>query len=142
MINFIAWFLFVVLSLVASLHFFWATGRTWPVKDPKEFARTIAGIDSDKGMPGMGLTALVASLIFAAAVLPLWTTNVISLPLPEWCRLTSMWVLFSIFFLRGISTYALPNLPRAEPFKTLDRLYFAPLCLLLAAGYLCIAISL
>ncbi len=142
MIDIIAWLLFIVLSLVAALHFLWASGSTWPVKDPKDFARTVAGVDSDKGIPGVGLTALVALLILAAAVLPLWTTHFIALPLPEWCRPTSMWVLFSVFFLRGASTWALPNLPRAEPFRTLDRLYFAPLCLLLAAGYLGIAVSL
>lgn len=142
MIALIAWLLFVVLVGVSALHFLWASGSTWPVKDPQQFARTLAGIDSDRATPGMALTALVAMLILAAAVLPLWTISTISLPLPEWCRATSMWVLFAVFFLRGISTYALPNLPRAQPFKSLDRRYFAPLCLVLAAGYLSLVLSL
>lgn len=142
MIDLIAWLLFVVLLGVSALHFLWASGSTWPVKDPQQFGRTVAGVDSDKATPGMALTALVAILILAAAVLPLWAINTLSLPLPEWCRPASLWVLFAVFFLRGISTYALPNLPRAEPFKTLDRRYFAPLCLVLAAGYLSIALSL
>ncbi|WP_028467849.1 DUF3995 domain-containing protein [Neptunomonas japonica] len=142
MILFIAWLVFIVLAGVSALHFLWASGSTWPVKDPKQFARTVAGVDSGKASPGMGLTALVALLILAAAVLPLWVINVISLPLPEWCRLTSMWVLFAVFFLRGLSSYALPNLPRTQPFKSLDRHYFAPLCLMLAAGYLSIVLNL
>lgn len=145
-IEIVAWLVFVVLFLVAALHFLWATGSTWPVKTPSDFAPTFIGVDADKGVPGKGLTVVVATLILAAAILPLWSTDIIALPLPlplpHWCKPSSTWVLFSVFLLRGISTYGLPNLPRAEPFRTLDRLYFAPLCLILAACYLSIALSL
>ncbi len=142
MIDLIPWILLTALSLIAALHLLWATGSTWPLDDPAQFARTFVGIESDRATPGAAITTAVALLIFAAGVLPVWVAGHISLPLPSWCGPVSMWVLVAVFGLRGLSTYALPNLPRAEPFKSLDRRYFAPLCLLLGAGFLSLALSL
>lgn len=141
MINTIAWLLFAVLSAIAALHLLWASGSTWPVANREQFARTLIGIDTDYETLSAGLCTAVALLIFAAALLPLWNIGSISLPLPNWCKQSAPWVLLAVFALRGLSTYILPNLPRCEPFRTLDRRYFAPLCLLLAAGYLLIALN-
>lgn len=138
MIEIIACLMFVTLSLVAALHLVWASGSTWPVANREQFARNFIGTDSGDHTPCKALCAQVALLIFAGALLPLWTTDIITSPLPAWSRPLSMWVLFTVFALRGLSAYALPNLPRAEPFRTLDRRYYSPLCLLLAAGYLAI----
>lgn len=142
MIEVIASSVFALLTAIAVMHFVWASGSTWPVANQQIFMQTFVGVDGDKPMPGAWLTSIVALLILFAGVLALWSAGLISLPLPEWCRATANWVLFSVFFLRGASTYALPNLPRTEPFRSLDRRYFAPLCLALAAGYLLLGFSL
>lgn len=131
----IAWLLFFILALVAALHFLWASGSTWPVANRDEFVRSFIGSDSPNAMPGALLTSVVACLILVASVVPLWRANIVSLPLPEWALTIGMWALFGIFLLRGLSTYALPMLSRTEPFRRLDRHYYAPLCLIIAVGF-------
>ena len=137
----IAYSVFGVLALVAAVHYFWATGSTWPVATRDEFVRTFVGLDESKSMPGKVLTMLVATLILLAGALALWGTGLINLPLPDWSKPHLLWAMFAVFLARGLLTYVLPKLPRAEPFKTLDRRYYAPLCLALPAGYLCLALN-
>ena len=142
MTELIAWAVFLILSTIAALHYLWASGSTWPVATQEQFVRSFIGVQSAKTMPGKRLTVLVATLILAAAASAPWGAALITLPLPSWSKPILLWALFAVFLLRGLSTYGLPNLPRAEPFKTLDRRYFAPLCLVLAAGFLNIALNL
>lgn len=141
MTEIIAWALFVCLSAIAALHLLWATGSTWPLRDEREFARTLIGVDAERGLPGPALTALVAALIAAAGLCALWVAQLLAPPLPGAWRDASPRVLTAVFLLRGLSTYALPKLPRTEPFRRLDRAYFAPLCLLLGGGFLWLALA-
>ena len=136
MTEIIAWSLFTVLAAISALHAVWATGRTWPVADKSQFVKTFVGIEGAEKFPGPVLTGVVVLLIAVAALLTLWAAELLQLPLPSSLKPIVLWALFAVFFLRGISTYALPNLPRAQPFKSLDRRYYAPLCLLIAAAYL------
>ncbi len=142
MIHSTAWLLFITLSAITALHLLWASGSTWPVADRDQFAPTFVGLKAGTRPPNALMCLIVAGLIFAAGLLPLWLVGSVDLPLPAWCKQAAPWVLFAVFALRGLSAYALPNLPRAEPFRTLDRHYFSPLCLILAAGHLAIALSL
>lgn len=142
MITPIAYSLFGVLAIIAALHFLWASGSTWPFGTQEQFVRSAIGMDSPTAMPGTVLTVAVATLILLAGTLALWGAALINLPLPEWSKPLFLWTLFTVFLLRGLSAYALPNLTRTESFKKLDRQYYAPLCLVLAGGYLSIALDL
>lgn len=86
----------------------------------------------------MGLTLAVAAGMAAAGVFALWGGGVMALPLPIWMRTASLATLATIFLLRGLASY-LPLGPLAnsiEPFRSLDKRYYAPLILAIGGGYL------
>ena len=56
-------------------------------------------------------------------------------------RSVGLWALVVVFAGRGFATYLPTPLAQAvEPFRTLDRRFYAPLCLSLGIGYLLIAL--
>ncbi len=132
-----------ILSATAILHVVWALGAHWPAKDEQTLINTVIGGKNMTKMPGFWLTLSVAFGIAAAGIFALWGAQVVTLPLPEWMRLTSLIVLSAIFLLRGVSSY-LPFGPfqnSVEPFRTLDTRYYAPLILMLGVGYLAILLT-
>ncbi len=141
--TYVALAIFLLLGTVAALHVGWAFGMVWPAKDPQSLASMVIGQPDLQQVPGRPLTLGVALAIFAAALCAPWAAGLISLPLPDWMATLSPYVLALIFTARGIATY-IPNGPLSntvEPFHSLDWTYFAPLCLLLAAGYASIALN-
>ncbi|MCY6383079.1 DUF3995 domain-containing protein [Hoeflea prorocentri] len=128
----------VILFAISSLHFLWAAGSPWPCADERSLIRTVVGHPETKGFPSPALTAAVATAILLAGLIALWAGNVVSPPLPDWIRIAGLVVLTGVFLLRGFASY----LPRrlwgemTEPFATLDRRYFAPLCIVLGLGFL------
>jgi len=103
-------------------------------------------VGSPKGvpMPSAGLTVFVAISIFGLGLAALWGANMFSLGRIDGLKTWILPAIIAVFALRGVASY-LPFGPfqsSAEPFRTLDRHYFAPLCGLLAVGYLAIFMSL
>jgi len=137
MITFLSITIFSILLLIALIHIVWALGSYWPAKDEQSLINTVIGSAKRSVMPAPFLIILVAIGIFGAGLCVLWGPELISLPFPEWIKQTSLISLIIIFAARGISTYLFvaPLVNRTEPFKTLDRQYFAPLCLLLSLGF-------
>jgi len=134
----IAFLIFGILSATAIIHVLWGLGITWPLRDTQALINTVVGAKGMTRMPGMGLTLVVAAGMAAAAVFALWGAGVVALPLPIWMRTASLGVLAAIFLLRGMATY-LPLGPLAnsiEPFRSLDKRFYAPLILALGLGYL------
>ncbi|HHB83063.1 MAG TPA: DUF3995 domain-containing protein [Devosia sp.] len=141
--NIIAIFIAAILFITALIHVGWGFGMLWPATDEQTLIKTVIGSPNITTMPSLGLTLFVAAGIAGAGLCALWGARVINLPLPEWMRLTSLVVLAVIFTVRGIMTY-LPIGPLStslEPFRTLDQTYFAPLILVIAAGYISILVS-
>ena len=141
--TYIALTIFIILTVTALIHVAWAFGVIWPGKDKQSLVNTVIGHPKLTQMPGTALTLAVAFSIFAAAVCAPWAAGLVNLPLPGWMQISSAWVLTFILFARGLSTYLLkgPLSGSVEPFRTLDRRYFAPIILLLSAGYLTIALG-
>jgi len=140
----ISYSIFAVLSAISVMHIGWALGMAWPAKSCADLPAMVVGIPKGSPMPPAAATLVVAAGIFGLGMAALWGAGVFSLgALNSYCG----WVLLAIaaiFALRGVATY-LPFGPlqaSVEPFRTLDRRYFAPLCLLLASGYLLIFSSL
>ncbi len=100
----------------------------------------VVGTPKETPMPSPMLTVVVAVAISGLGVPALWGAGVV---FPQSYQGFKGWAMLgeaAIFGLRGMATY-LPFGPlqaSVEPFRTLDRRYFAPLCLLLSTGFLAI----
>ena len=132
--KYIGWFCFLSLVGVAVVHAYWALGGLWPAQTEADLVSTVIGAHSPH-MPPDSLILLIAVLIFtagcftfAAGVMGLKSGLFIQLPLTG---------LAFIFLIRGAVTYFPfgPFNSAAEPFASLNALYFSPLILVLAAGF-------
>ena len=126
---------FVPLLMVALAHFFWAFGSTWPIKNETLLAQTVVGLPGITQMPNRMVTFIVSLLILAAGIVALSLADRTS---GGWQLTTLGVVLAAIFVGRGILGY--PPGWRArfptEPFATLDRKNYSPLCFWIGAGFL------
>ena len=134
----IAALIFVVLLAVAIAHFLWAIGSPWPIRDPALLARTVIG------RPGVTRVPRLASLVVSILVL---AAGVLALALADHTggglllTLVGL-VLAAIFLGRGAVGYTAGWRARfsEEPFATLDRKNYSPLCLALGVGFLILVI--
>ena len=134
-----------VLLAIAAVHLAWGLGMTWPGHDRQSLIDTVIGHPEVTRMPGFGLCLAVTLALVAAAFWALWAAEL--LPLSDasvWglsVRATGLWVLVAVFLGRGIATYVPSPLAAAvEPFRTLDRRVYAPLCIALGGGFLLLAL--
>ena len=126
---------FVPLLMVALAHFFWALGSTWPIKNETLLAQTVVGLPGITRMPNRFVTFVVSLLILAAGVVALSLADHASGGL----LLTALGVILAAIFIgRGVLGYTPGWRKRfpTEPFATLDRKNYSPLCLWIGAGFL------
>jgi hypothetical protein len=126
---------FVPLLMVALAHFFWALGSTWPIKNETLLAQTVVGTPGVTRMPNRFVTFIVSLLVLAAGIVALALADHTS----GGITLTLLGVLLAIVFIaRGILGYTTGWRARfpTEPFATLDRKNYSPLCLWIGAGYI------
>ncbi|MBM3645945.1 MAG: DUF3995 domain-containing protein [Alphaproteobacteria bacterium] len=122
----------VALGSIAALHVYWGLGGLWPERTPAALAAAVFG-DGRKRMPPPWQCFAVAALLVAVAA---WAWLILWLPEVGWVAAGGL-VIVATFVVRAMAAYS----PRwraafpAEPFATRDRLYYGPLCLLLAVGY-------
>lgn len=127
------WLSILISSLLfvpAALHLLWAIGAWVPIRDEAALARATVGAPGNTKMPGPIPCALVSVALSFAAALPHLTT----FPL----RTLLLLGIAAVFLLRGMAAYlpAWRKLVPEEPFATLDRRYYGPLCLLLGTSFL------
>lgn len=125
---------FVPLLTVAFAHFLWAAGNSWPIRDQTLLAQTVIGTPGITKMPNRLLTLAVALFLSAAGIIALSLADHDS----GGAALTSLGVLLAIVFVgRGILGYTPAWRTRfpTEPFATLDRRNYSPLCLWIGAGF-------
>lgn len=138
----LAFLIFVVLIIVSVFHVYWAFGGKWPGHDEISLARAVVGSQGITAMPGRGPTLAVALLIFCAGVVALMQADVVPALLPPMMRSVAVVFLAALFLVRGIVSFT-PQFRRSqseEPFATLDRRLYGPLCLALGAGFAVLAI--
>ncbi len=133
----IALLIAAVLFPIALLHAAWAFGVHWPAQNEPMLVKTVVGQPGMTRMPGFALTLAVAFGIAGTGLFALWGAHLVALPLPDWVRSTGLLLLAGLFGLRGLSSYVLIRLGarRVEPFTSLDRRYYAPLCLAIGVGF-------
>ena len=130
--------LFAVIAAIAAIHVYWALGGLWPGSDEASLARKVVGSPGVTRMPSREMTLAVACLIFFAALWPLMWAALIPYPLPQSLVWLGMIVLAAVFTGRGIAGYwpAFRAIFPEEPFATLDRRCYSPLCLAIGAAFI------
>lgn len=130
---------FVPLLMVAFAHFLWSVGRTWPIRNEVLLAQTVIGTPGITQMPNKLLIFVVSLLLLAAGIVALALADHSS---GGWW-LTLLGVLLAAVFIgRGILGYTAgwrAHFP-TEPFATLDRKNYSPLCFWIGAGFLLLVV--
>ena len=129
----------IALLAVSLAHFMWALGRNWPVRNEKLLAQTVVGFAGVEHMPPKLLSLGVALATLGACVLALSVADHDSGGL--WLNLLGIG-LAAIFLARGAIGYTAwwaAKTPE-QPFRTLDRKNYSPLCLGIGAGFFLLVI--
>ena len=140
--TYLAGLIAVVLLVIGFVHFLWGLRIYWPGGDETALARKVVGAAGITAMPApLQCHLVVLAMIIAAgdALLLGGTLGSTFGPgsVPNWLIIAVGCGGGLVFLLRGVAGFvpAWARLTPEEPFRTLDRRYFAPLCLLLGAGF-------
>ena len=138
MIMGIAALVFIPLLAVSLAHLVWSFGGTWPIRDRQLLAQTVIG------RPGVTRVPRLASFVVAVAI---FAAGIVALSLADetagglWLSALGL-LLAALFIARGVAGY-LPQWRAqfpVEPFATLDRRQYSPLCFFIGAGFLLLVI--
>lgn len=123
------------LGAIAALHLRWALGLWWPWREERALVRAVVGVAGAERMPGPIPCALVVLACALAASLPWWPGG--------WVRQAGLVLASGAFLLRGVMPWMRPwrRVAAQEPFASLDRAVYGPLCLLAAAGFAMLALE-
>ncbi|MEO7222788.1 MAG: DUF3995 domain-containing protein [Devosia sp.] len=130
---------FVPLLMVACAHFLWSLGRTWPIRNEVLLAQSVVGTPGITQMPNKLLIFVVSLLILASGIVALALADHAS---GGWW-LTVLGALLAIVFIgRGVLGYTEVWRERfpTEPFATLDRRNYSPLCFWIGAGFVILVV--
>ena len=125
----IASILSAVLIALAVLHVLWGIGVWFPIEDEAQLVRAVAGFANTEEMPGSVPCALVAVALLMAVTCLWWPAGPF--------RFLALVVIGAVFVVRGAAAFTpfWRKLTPVEPFATLDRKYYGPLCLALGLGF-------
>jgi hypothetical protein len=134
----VASIVFVILLAVALAHLLWSFGSRWPIRDPELLAKTVIGRPGVTRVPRFASFA-VAVLVFAAGIVAL---SLADHDAGDWWLTGLGVVLAAVFLGRGALGYTGGWRARypVEPFATMDRKTYSPLCLIVGAGFLILVI--
>jgi hypothetical protein len=120
---------------IGALHFYWGVGGRWPGHDDASLVSIVAGAKSGRMYGFAACAAVTFALASAAAVVAARHSPIMSGGF-GWIITAGYVVLILVFALRGLAPYFTPifEYARGTPFFELNRLYYAPLCLAIAAG--------
>ena len=139
----LALLLAAVLTAIAALHVYWGIGGVWPGSDPKSCARAVAGFAGIEAMPSMGAAFAVAAAIIAAALVALALGGLFASPFEQVPLAGAALFIGLVFVGRGIAgfTPAWRRLASEMPFARLDMRYYSPLCLVIGASFVLLAVQ-
>lgn len=144
MIPLISMFVLVTLLAISALHLAWAFGSTFPCKDKDALVRTVVGRGGGaSAMPPGISSALVAAATFLASLWPLMMQGRILTFVPSALIGLGAVILVTVFLGRGVMglTPWFRRLLPEEPFVSLNRKYYSPLCIALGLCYLILFIG-
>lgn len=126
------------LAAIAALHLAWAARLWWPVREEAALARAVTGFRGMDHMPGVVASLAVAAAVFACLLLAADMSYARGLTrLPAWIVLVASACAGLVFLGRGIAGFTAfwARLTPEEPFRTLDRRYYSPLCIAIGVGF-------
>ena len=126
---------FLPLFTVAFAHYLWAFGNTWPIRNEALLAQTVVGLPGITRMPNRFLTFVVATALIVCGIIALSLAD----PVAGGFGLTLLGVVLALVFIgRGVLGYTPAWRARfpTEPFASLDRKNYSPLCFWIGAGFL------
>jgi uncharacterized membrane protein YidH (DUF202 family) len=138
MAPFLAVLMFILLLAIAIAHAVWAFGGSWPIRNRAMLAQTVIGVEGVTRVPrlasfGVAIAVMLAGI--AALALADHTSGKFGLD--------AIGIVLALVFLgRGAIGYTRwwQQKTPLEPFRTLDRRNFSPLCLGLGAGFLILVV--
>jgi hypothetical protein len=123
----------VVLLAIAGLHAAWASGSSWPAKDREALADLMAG-RAGGAVPPPAACLTVATLLASGSVLVAgWPRRL------PWLQRAGASAVAAVLGIRGACgvagrTDVVSPGSTSPAFRRLDRRYYSPLCLVLAAA--------
>ena len=134
---------FLLLAVIAALHAAWGFGLRWPAEDERDLVALVVGATGRTRMPAMVECLAAAAAILGAGLVALAAAGLVAVPISPVLLAAIAALVAAVFAVRGLAAY-LPAWRRRfaqEPFATLDRSWFGPLCLLLALAFAFLAIG-
>ena len=126
-----------VVFCIAAVHAYWGLGGYWPAASAEHLAKSAVGTPNVKMVPSAASCFAVAAILAGVAAWPLFVAGLLPEVWPRWLTLLAGVGIIAVFVCRGAAGYTAVWRRRfsEEPFASLDRLVYSPLCLLLGAGY-------
>ncbi len=136
----LALLLVAIVSVIAGLHAYWGLGGHWPAINAAHLARMVVGTPGIDRMPSRGSCLLVAAMLAGVAAWPLFGAGLLPQAWPHWLTLLAGAGIAAVFVGRGIAGYTSAWRRRfsEQPFASLDRGLYSPLCLGLGMGFVAI----
>lgn len=127
--------LILLLGAIGGIHLAWALGLYWPGTDGVSRAAYVVGTRG-RALLGFWSWASIAIAFFCAVAVVWIAHQPIDHPLHALVAYGGYAVLVLVFTFRGLAPYLTRVFAyaRGTPFYTLNRRYYAPTCLTLAAG--------
>ena len=129
----------IALLAVSIAHLLWSVGIMWPIRDQRLLARSVAGFPGVERMPSKYLSFGVFLLTGAACVIAFAVAD----PVSGGPGLTFLALLAGLAFVArggvGYTKWWAAKTPE-EPFRTLDRKNYSPLCLIVGAGFIILVV--
>jgi hypothetical protein len=128
---------FLTLTAIAAAHVAWGFGASFPAGNRNDLFHLVIGATGRAKMPDLFQCLAAAAAIFLSGAAALLVAGLVTLPLPSWSVTTLGVIVTLVFAGRGVAAYT-PVWRRRfskEPFATMDRSWYGPLCLLLAACF-------
>lgn len=132
--------LIAILLGLSALHLYWGVGGLWPGHDPMSLRLMVVGNPGPMPppvgpLPGWASASIVAALLATAAAIVFARHTGLMQGGLRWIIIAGYVALILVFALRGLAPYISPafEYARGAPFYEMNRLYYAPLCLFIAA---------
>lgn len=123
-----------ILLLIALLHFLWGINFYWPAKDEAALARAVVGAKGITQMPNFWACSFVTVALMIGSLIVLTLGDLVRVAfLPLWVfQILGAGFAF-VLLTRGIVGFTpfWASITPDEPFRTLNRLYYSPLCVAL-----------
>lgn len=139
----LAFVLSAILLLVTAAHVYWGIGGIWPGTDGASCARAVVGFRGVDTMPSTFACFAVAACLCLVTLWPLALEGVFATPFDKVGLAATAVMIGLAFLVRGVLGFTpwWRRLAPEQPFARLDRRFYSPLCLVIAAGFVVLAFS-